>query len=116
MLPQNHKDVYEVSHMLEHYLAFYNHIINIDFNTLAQLWFEHFSHHSLISRPCIFQTKRHHLVVIISSGSNKSCLFLIVQRQWYLVISLKGIQETHPRMAYRYSYQLIYPRHRERVF
>ena len=105
-----------VSHMLGHYLALYNHIINIDFNAPAQLWFEYFSHHPLISRPYIFQTKGHHFVVIVSSGSNKSCLFLIVQCQWYLVISLKGIQETHPRMAYRCIYQLIYSRHRERVF
>ena len=65
--------------MLEHYLALYNHIINIDFNALAQLWFEHFSHHPLISKPCVFQTKGHHFVVIISSGSNKRCLFLIIQ-------------------------------------
>ena len=72
--------------------------------------------HPLISRSCIFQTKGHHLVMIVSSGSNKSCLFLIVQGQWYLVISLKGIQETHPRMAYRCINQLIYLRHRKRVF
>ena len=54
--------------------------------------------------------------MIVSIGSNKSCIFLIVQRQWYLVISLKGIQENHPRMAYHCIYQLIYSRHRERVF
>ena len=61
--------------MLGHYLALYNHIINIDFNALAQLWLEHSSHHPLISRPCIFQTKGHHFVVIISSRSNKSFFF-----------------------------------------
>ena len=30
--------------------------------------------------------------------------------------SLKGIQKTHPRMTYCRIYQLIYSRHRERVF
>ena len=106
----------EVSHMLGHYLALYNHIINIDFNAHAQLWFEHFSYHPLISKPCIFQTKWHHFVMIVSNRSNKSCVFLIVLCQWYLMISLKGIQETHPRMAYCCIHQLNYPRHRERVF
>ena len=65
--------------MLRHYFALYNHIIDIDFNVSAQLWFEHFSHHPLISRPCIFQIKRYHFVVIVSNESDKSCLFLIVQ-------------------------------------
>ena len=102
--------------MLGHYFALYNHIINIDFNTPAQLWFEHFSYHPLIRRPCVFQTKEHHFVVIISSRSNKSYFFLVVQCQWYLMISFKGIQETHPRMANRCIHQLIYPRRGERVF
>ena len=64
--------------MLRHQLALYNHVINIDFNALAQLWFEHFGHHLLIGLPCIFQAKRHHFVVIVSNKSNESCLFLIV--------------------------------------
>ena len=116
MLPQNSKDVCEVPHMLGYYLTLYNHIINIDFNASAQLWFKHFSHYPLISKPCIFQIKGHHFVMIVFSGSNKSCLFLIVQYQWYLVISLKGIQETHLRIAYRCIHQLIYPRHREMIY
>ena len=32
------------------------------------------------------------------------------------MVSLKGIQKTHPRMTYRCIHQLVYPRHRERVF
>ena len=32
------------------------------------------------------------------------------------MVSLTGIQKAHPRMTYRHIYQLIYPRHRERVF
>ena len=116
MLPRNFKDTCEVSHMLGQYFAFYNYIINIDFNAPTQLWFEHLSHHPLINRPCVFQTKGHHFVVIISSRSNKSYFFLIIQCQWYLMILLKSIQETHSRMSYCCIHQLIYPRHRERVF
>ena len=40
--------------MLEHHLTFHHHIIYIDPNTLAQLWFKHSRHHSLIGKPCIF--------------------------------------------------------------
>ena len=50
-----------------------------DLNISAQLWFEHFSHHSLVGRPCIFQSKGHHFIMIVSNGSDKSCLLLIVQ-------------------------------------
>ena len=49
MLLQDFENVYEISHMLRHHLALYNHVINIDFNAPTQLWFEHFGHHSLIS-------------------------------------------------------------------
>ena len=30
--------------------------------------------------------------------------------------SLEGVQETHPRMAYRYVHQLVYPRKKEKIF
>ena len=49
MLPQDFEDAYEISYMLRHQLTFYNHVININFNILAQLWFKHFGHHPLIS-------------------------------------------------------------------
>ena len=52
--------------------------ICIDFNALNQLRLEHSDHHPLISRPCVFQTKRHHLVIVVSNRSDKSCLFLII--------------------------------------
>ena len=35
--------------MLRHHLTLYNYVINVDFNTPTQLWFEHFGHHPLIS-------------------------------------------------------------------
>ena len=78
MLPQNFENACKISYMLGYQLALYNHVINIDFKVLAQLWFEHFGHHSLISSPYIFQAKGHHLVVIVSYRSNKSCLLLII--------------------------------------
>ena len=78
MLPQDFENACEISYILVHQLALYNHVINIDLNVPTQLWFEHFGHHPLISRPFIFQAKGHHLVVIISYRSNKICLLLII--------------------------------------
>ena len=72
------KNVLEVFHMLGHHLTFHHNIIYIDLNTFAQLWFKHLSHYPLIGRPCIFQTKGHHFVVVVSCGNDKSCLFLII--------------------------------------
>ena len=77
--------------MLGHHLSLYHHIIYVDLNILAQLWLEHPDHHPLIGRPCIFQTKVHHFVVVVSSGSDKSRLLLIFQGQWYLMVSLESI-------------------------
>ena len=66
------------SHMLEHHFALYNHVIDVNFNVLAQQWLEHFSYHPLVGWSCIIQAKRHHFVVIVSNWGNESCLFLIV--------------------------------------
>ena len=79
MFPQNFKDVSEVSHMLGHHLTLYHHVVYVDFNSLAQLWFKHSRHHPLIGRPYVFQPKGHHFVMVVSNGSDKSYLFLIVQ-------------------------------------
>ena len=53
--------------------------------------------------------------MVVSNRSDKSCLFLVVCGQWYLMVSLKVIQESHPGVACGWVYQLIYPRHRERI-
>ena len=78
MFPQYFKDISEVSHMLRHHLTFHHHIIYIDLNALTQLRLEHSGHHLLIGRPCVFQTKRHHLIMVVSNGSDKNYLFLVV--------------------------------------
>ena len=64
---------------------------------------KHSGCHPLVGGSCVFKTKGHHLVMVISKGSDKSCFFLVIYGQWYLMISLKGVQEAHPR-------------HRERIF
>ena len=116
MFLQYFKNILEVSHMFGHHLTLYHHIIYINLNILAQLWLKHLSHHSLIGRPCILQTKRYHLVVVISSRSDKNCLLLITQGQWYLMVSLEGIYKAHSRMVYSCIHWLVYLRYREMVF
>ena len=54
--------------------------------------------------------------MIVPNRSNKSSFFLIVQGQRYLMIILKSIQETHPKMADSGVYQLIDLRHGEWIF
>ena len=91
MSPQNFKDVAEVSHMFEPHFTLYHYVIYIDFNALTELRLKHSGHHSLVGESCVFQTKGHHLVMVVSYGSDKSCFFLVVCGQGYLMISLEGI-------------------------
>ena len=51
--------------------------------------------------------------MVVPDRGNKSSLLLIVQGQRYLMITLEGIQETHPRMADSGIYQLVYLGHRK---
>ena len=85
--------------MLGHHLTLYHHIINIDFDAFAQLCLEHPQNHPLISGPYVLQAKRHYLVVVVPNRCHKGCFLMILQGKWYLIIALKGIQETYPRMA-----------------
>ena len=64
--------------MIGYLVALHYHVIYVDFNILAQLRFKHLIHQPLISGPYIFQAEGHYLVMVVSSGSNKSCLFLIL--------------------------------------
>ena len=70
----------------------------------------------MIRGSCILQTKWHYFVVIIPNRSNKRIFFLIVQGQRDLMITLKSVQETHPRMADSNVYQLIDLGHGEWIF
>ena len=65
--------------MLRHHFTLLHHIINIDFDALAQLWLEHSRHHPLISGPCILQTEWHYLIVVVPSRCHEGYLLLILQ-------------------------------------
>ena len=104
------ENISEIIYVLELHLTLYHHIVYMYLNVLAQLWFEHPGHHSLISRPCILQPKRHYFVMIIPCGCNKRSLLLITLSQGYLVVSLESIQKNHSMMACGCIHQLIYLR------
>ena len=78
MSPQNFKNVSEVSHVFRCYLTFYYHVINVALNALLEQWLEHSSHHSLVYGPLDLQAEKHHFVMVVSNGSEKGCLFLVV--------------------------------------
>ena len=111
MSSQYPEDIREIFNMLGHHFALHNHVIDINFNTSTKLGFEHFSHHPLVGRSGIFQTEGHHFVMVVPNRGDKSSLLLIVRGQWYLVISLEGIQKTHPRMTHGCIHQLVYLRY-----
>ena len=101
--------------MIGLYLALHHHIINVNFDLFPLLKLKYPNHRPLIGSPGILQTKGHHLIVIISSRSDKSCLLLVIHSQRYLMVPLKGIEKTHPRMAHSCIHQLVNSSHRERV-
>ena len=101
--------------MIGLYLALHHHIIDVNFYFFPLLRLKYPGHHPLIGSLSILQTKGHYLIVIISSRSDKSYLLLVIHSQRYLMVPLKGIEKTHPRMAHSCIHQLVDPRHRERV-
>ena len=54
--------------------------------------------------------------MVIPNGGDKKCFLLTVKAQWYLMVSLESIKETHLKMTYSCIHQLIYPRKGERIF
>ena len=101
--------------MIGFYLALNYHIIDVNFNVFPLLRLKYPGHHPLIGSPGILQTKGHNLIMIISGKSDKNCLLLVIYSQRYLMVPLKGIEKTHPRMAHSCIHQLVDSRHRERV-
>ena len=88
--PQNFEDVCKVPYMLRHYLTLHHHVIYIQLNILTHLYFEHLGHHPLVRRSNIFQTERHHLIMVSPNGGDKRRFLLIIQGQWYLMVSLEA--------------------------
>ena len=99
--------------MLRNHLTFHYHIIYVNLDVFPQLQLEHPCHHSLICGSCIFQTERHHFVMVVPDRGNKSSPLLIVQSQRYLVIALEGIQKAYLRMADSGIHQLVFLRRKE---
>ena len=77
--------------MFGHQFTLYHHVIYIDFVTFTHLQLKHPGHHPLVGETGVLQTKKHHFIVVVSDGGDKSYLFLVVGSQEYLMVSLKGV-------------------------
>ena len=53
MPPEDIKGAAEVLQVFRHHLTLHHHIIDVDFDVLAQLLFEHSHHHPLIGGTCV---------------------------------------------------------------
>ena len=96
--------------------TFYHHIIDVYLNRSTNLIPEHFCHYPLISGPGIFQLEWHHGVVVVSIRGYKCRLLLILGGQGNMMIALKGVQKTHPRVPIYGIHQLIDLWHGKWVF
>ena len=61
------------------FFGFYEHIIDINPHGFTYQGLEYSGHHPLIRYPCVFQTKRHNVVVVQSMGRDEG-YFLHVRR------------------------------------
>jgi hypothetical protein len=82
---------------------------------ISDLLCEHLGDHSLVGRPGVLQSERHHLIAKNPSWCNKRHFFLVCWTQRYLVISLEGIWEAHPLMTGGCINKLVDLRQREWV-
>ena len=98
------------------FFAFHYHIINIGFDILSQSTLKHSRHHSLVHGVSVHQSEWHYSIMVVSRQSEEDSFLLIRQRQGDLVISLKSVQETHPRMSKCCIHQLIYSGNRNGSF
>ena len=101
--------------MLHFLLALYHNIISVDLDDAPNFISEHSGHHPLICGTSILQPKWHHSIMVVSVGRDKRRLLLVLGRQGDLMITLKSIKKTYPRVPICGIYQLINFWHRKRV-
>ena len=60
------------------FLAFDEHIINLDLHVSPNLFTKYLIYQPLVCGPCIFQSERYNLVAIKSLAGDESCFLLIL--------------------------------------
>ena len=81
--------------------GFYEHFIDINLHRFIYQGLEYPGHHPLISYPCIFQAKRHYVVVVQPVGCDEDC-FLLVRLEY------GGIRRMSPETTECHT-RLLYP-------
>ena len=101
--------------MLHFLLALYHNIISVDLDNAPNFISEHSGHHPLICGTSILQPKWHHSIMVVSVGRDKRRFLLVLGSQGDLMITLKSIKKTYPRVPICGIYQLINFWHRKLV-
>ena len=72
---------------------FDDHVVHVYFEHVSYLVAEDFIHHSLVRRPCVFQTEEHYVVVVIARAGDESNAMLVAHCQLDLIIARVGVHK-----------------------
>ena len=67
--------------------GFYEHVIDVNFHGLSELFGEHTIHESLIGGSCVFEPKRHYFVAVCAAICDECSLFAVVRIHHDLIVS-----------------------------
>ena len=84
--------------MLQHGLAFDEHVIHVDLHIIVDLIFEYLVDKLLVGCSGIFQSERHDLIAMEPPISDECHLLLIMQWHFDLVVPEEGIHESQQLM------------------
>ena len=73
--------------------GFYEHVIDVHFHSLSELFGEHSIDKSLVSSTRILETERHYLVAIRSTVGDECGLLAIVGIHHDLIVPGEGVHE-----------------------
>ena len=73
------------------FFTFDEHIIDINLHGFTYQQSEYFSHHPLISCPCVFKAKRHYVVVVQFVWCDEGCFFYVKRMHRNLMVPREGV-------------------------
>ena len=85
--------------MIGAFFGFDEHIIDIDLHGFTYQWLEYLGHDPLISYPCVFQVKRHYIVVVQSVWRNEGCFLYVRRMHRNLMVPKDGVQKRQEAVA-----------------
>ena len=55
--------------------SLYQHVIDVNFHRIPNVFSENFVHESLVRCSCVLQPERHYCIMVIAYGGDEGCLF-----------------------------------------